>query len=63
MSFVHFCHFSSKLKPFKSGSLWFHFYCHFSLKMKSADIWLKKSCYFVLFIRGKMVKYQLILLI
>ncbi|MFS7903189.1 hypothetical protein Hanom_Chr01g00021051 [Helianthus anomalus] len=28
-SFVHFCHFSPKLKPFASGSLWFQFYYHF----------------------------------
>ncbi|MFS7907591.1 hypothetical protein Hanom_Chr01g00073141 [Helianthus anomalus] len=53
MRFDYFFHFSSKLKPFKSGSLWFYFYCHFGPKIKSADIWLIKSCYFVLFLRSK----------
>ncbi|MFS8022833.1 hypothetical protein Hanom_Chr16g01444131 [Helianthus anomalus] len=61
--FGHFCHFSSKLKFFKSGSMWFYFYCHFGPKMKSSDIWLIKSCYFVIFLKGKMTKYQLISLI
>ncbi|KAJ0454653.1 hypothetical protein HanIR_Chr15g0742551 [Helianthus annuus] len=60
---LRFGHFSPKLKPFKSRSIWFYFYCHFGPKMKSANIWLIKSCYFVLFHRGKMAKYQLISLI
>ncbi|MFS7928690.1 hypothetical protein Hanom_Chr04g00323711 [Helianthus anomalus] len=63
LRFDRFCHFSPKLKPFKSGSLWFHFYCHFGPKMKTANIWLIKSCYFILFPRVKMSKYQLISLI
>ncbi|MFS8009556.1 hypothetical protein Hanom_Chr14g01286321 [Helianthus anomalus] len=52
MSFGYFCHFSPKLKPFESGSLWFQFYCHFGQKMKSSHIYLIKSCYFVIFRRG-----------
>ncbi|MFS7987980.1 hypothetical protein Hanom_Chr11g01029171 [Helianthus anomalus] len=35
LRFGYFCHFSLKLKPFASGSLWFQFYCHFGPKMKS----------------------------
>ncbi|MFS7982666.1 hypothetical protein Hanom_Chr10g00965481 [Helianthus anomalus] len=50
----HFCQFSSKLKLFASGSMCFQFYCHFGPKMKSVHICLIKSCYFVLFRRGKM---------
>ncbi|MFS7950881.1 hypothetical protein Hanom_Chr07g00588381 [Helianthus anomalus] len=53
--FGHFCHFSPKLKPFASGSLWFQFYCHFGSKMKSGHICFLKSCYFVIFFRGKIV--------
>ncbi|MFS7965148.1 hypothetical protein Hanom_Chr08g00758701 [Helianthus anomalus] len=53
--FGHFCHFSPKLKLFAIGSLWFQFYCHFDPKMKSGHICLIKSCYFVLFRRGKMI--------
>ncbi|MFS8026543.1 hypothetical protein Hanom_Chr16g01487961 [Helianthus anomalus] len=55
MRFTQFCHFSSKLKPFASGFLWFKFYCHFGPKVKSSHIYLIKSCYFVIFLRGKMV--------
>ncbi|MFS7946807.1 hypothetical protein Hanom_Chr06g00540621 [Helianthus anomalus] len=53
--FGHFCHFSPKIKLFVSRSLWFQFYCHFGPKMKSGHICLIKSCYFVLFRRGKMI--------
>ncbi|KAJ0579410.1 putative alpha/Beta hydrolase [Helianthus annuus] len=37
LRFDHFCHFSSKLKPFEfeSGSLWFQLCCHFHQKAKS----------------------------
>ncbi|MFS7898954.1 hypothetical protein Hanom_Chr12g01171341 [Helianthus anomalus] len=35
LRFGYFCHFSPKLKPFASGSLWFQFYCHFDPKVKS----------------------------
>ncbi|MFS7928360.1 hypothetical protein Hanom_Chr04g00319861 [Helianthus anomalus] len=36
--------------------LWFfHFYCHFDPKIKSVDICIIKSCYFVFFLKGKMV--------
>ncbi|MFS8025130.1 hypothetical protein Hanom_Chr16g01471321 [Helianthus anomalus] len=35
--------------------MWFEFYCHFGLKVKTGHIYLIKSCYFVLFLRGKMV--------
>ncbi|KAJ0950066.1 hypothetical protein HanRHA438_Chr01g0045311 [Helianthus annuus] len=38
LRFVHFCHFSPKLKPFESGSLWFQFCCHFHPKSKSGQI-------------------------
>ncbi|MFS7945620.1 hypothetical protein Hanom_Chr06g00526411 [Helianthus anomalus] len=55
MWFGHFWHFGTKLKRFASGSLWFQFYCHFGLKLKSGHICLIKSCYFVLFCRGKMI--------
>ncbi|MFS7925928.1 hypothetical protein Hanom_Chr04g00290931 [Helianthus anomalus] len=55
MWFGQFCHFNSKFKLFSSGSLWFQFYCHFSPKMKSGHICLIKSCYFVIFRRGKMI--------
>ncbi|MFS7906652.1 hypothetical protein Hanom_Chr01g00061781 [Helianthus anomalus] len=55
MMFGHFYHFSPKLKHFASGSLWFHIYCHFGLKVKSSHIYLIKPCYFVLFLTGKMV--------
>ncbi|MFS7993182.1 hypothetical protein Hanom_Chr12g01091041 [Helianthus anomalus] len=53
--FGHFSYFSPKLKSFLFGSLWFQFYCHFNPKMKSCHICLIKSCYFVLFLRDKMV--------
>ncbi|MFS7998996.1 hypothetical protein Hanom_Chr12g01160751 [Helianthus anomalus] len=53
--FGQFCHFSAKLKFFASVSLWFQFYCHFGLKMKSGHICLIKSCYFIIFHRGKMI--------
>ncbi|MFS8002447.1 hypothetical protein Hanom_Chr13g01202171 [Helianthus anomalus] len=55
MSFGHIFHFSSKLKSFASGSLWFEFYCHFRLKVKSDYIYLIKCCYFVIFLMGKMI--------
>ncbi|MFS7994247.1 hypothetical protein Hanom_Chr12g01103601 [Helianthus anomalus] len=55
MRFDHFYHFSQKLKPFASGSLWFQFYYHFGPKVKSGHIYLIKSCYFVFFLRCKMV--------
>ncbi|MFS8004012.1 hypothetical protein Hanom_Chr13g01220611 [Helianthus anomalus] len=58
LRFDHFCHFSLKLKPFVSGSLWFQFYCHFGPKVKSDHIYLIKLCYFVLFHRGKMVIFN-----
>ncbi|MFS8003475.1 hypothetical protein Hanom_Chr13g01214431 [Helianthus anomalus] len=48
--FGYFCHFSSELKPFASGSLWFQFYCHFGQKMKSGHICLIKSCNIVIFL-------------
>ncbi|MFS7924936.1 hypothetical protein Hanom_Chr03g00278451 [Helianthus anomalus] len=35
--------------------MWFHFYCHFSPKMKSGHISQIKSLYFVIFLRGKMI--------
>ncbi|MFS7979553.1 hypothetical protein Hanom_Chr10g00929071 [Helianthus anomalus] len=54
LRFGHFCHFSPKLNPFASGSLWFQFYCHFGPKMKSGHICLIKSCNFVIFLRGKL---------
>ncbi|MFS8002658.1 hypothetical protein Hanom_Chr13g01204681 [Helianthus anomalus] len=47
--------FLPKLKPFTSRSLWFQFYCHFCLKMKSGHICLLKSCYLSFFLTGKMV--------
>ncbi|MFS7915961.1 hypothetical protein Hanom_Chr02g00171511 [Helianthus anomalus] len=55
LRFGHFCHFSPKLKHFVSGSLWFQFYCHFGPKVKSDHIYLIKSYYFFLFLRGKMI--------
>ncbi|MFS8027276.1 hypothetical protein Hanom_Chr16g01496791 [Helianthus anomalus] len=55
LSFGHFSHFNPNLKHFVSGSMWFQFYCHFDLKVKSCHIYLIKSYYFVLFLRGKMV--------
>ncbi|MFS7972365.1 hypothetical protein Hanom_Chr09g00843881 [Helianthus anomalus] len=66
MRFGHFCHFSSKLKLFASGSLWFQFYCHFGPKMKSGHICLIKSCNFVIFLTGKschicLIKYGIYL--
>ncbi|MFS7943841.1 hypothetical protein Hanom_Chr06g00504961 [Helianthus anomalus] len=60
LRFDDFCHFSSKLELFASGSLWFQFYCHFGLKMKSGHICLIKSCYFFFFLRGKMVILSII---
>ncbi|MFS7980821.1 hypothetical protein Hanom_Chr10g00943711 [Helianthus anomalus] len=55
LRFGQFCHFSPKLKLFAFGSLWFQFYCYFGPKMKSGHIYLIKSCYFVIFRRGKMI--------
>ncbi|MFS8029854.1 hypothetical protein Hanom_Chr17g01527211 [Helianthus anomalus] len=55
MWFGQFYYFSPKLKLFASGSLWFQFYCHFGPKKKSVHICLIKSCYFVIFRRGKMI--------
>ncbi|MFS7968759.1 hypothetical protein Hanom_Chr09g00801301 [Helianthus anomalus] len=60
LRFDHVCHFSPKLKPFKSGSLWFHFYCHFGQKVNSTDICLIKLCYFLIFPGGKMVNIILL---
>ncbi|MFS7909121.1 hypothetical protein Hanom_Chr01g00091041 [Helianthus anomalus] len=45
-----FCHFNPKLKPFKSGSLWFQFYCHFHPKSKSGQIFQLTSSFFVFFL-------------
>ncbi|MFS7959865.1 hypothetical protein Hanom_Chr08g00696151 [Helianthus anomalus] len=53
LRFDHFSHFSPKLKPFASGSLWFQFYCYFGPKMKSGHICLIKPCNFVIFLMGK----------
>ncbi|MFS7955143.1 hypothetical protein Hanom_Chr07g00639171 [Helianthus anomalus] len=66
MRFSHFCHFSLKLKPFASGSLWFQFYCHFGPKMKSGYICLIKSYNFVIFLSDKsnhicLIKYGIYL--
>ncbi|MFS8029855.1 hypothetical protein Hanom_Chr17g01527221 [Helianthus anomalus] len=66
LRFCYFCHFSTKLKPFASGSLWFRFYCHFGPKMKSGHTCLIKSCNFVIFLRGKsghicLIKYGIYL--
>ncbi|MFS7917977.1 hypothetical protein Hanom_Chr03g00195611 [Helianthus anomalus] len=66
LTFGYFCHFSQKLKPFASGSLWFQFYCHFSPKLKSGHTCLIKSCNFVIFLRGKsghicLIKYGIYL--
>ncbi|MFS7948202.1 hypothetical protein Hanom_Chr06g00557191 [Helianthus anomalus] len=58
--FGHFCHFSPKLKLFKSVSLLFHFYCHFDPKIKSPLIWLLKSGNFVFYFRGKMIHFNLL---
>ncbi|MFS7968221.1 hypothetical protein Hanom_Chr09g00794921 [Helianthus anomalus] len=55
LRFGHFCHFNTKVKSFAFGSLWFHFYCHFGPRMKSSHISQIKTCYFVFFLRGKMV--------
>ncbi|MFS7982004.1 hypothetical protein Hanom_Chr10g00957651 [Helianthus anomalus] len=55
LRFVYFCHFIPKLISFASGSLWFQFYFHFGPKVKSGHIYFIKSCYFVLYLRGKMV--------
>ncbi|MFS7958621.1 hypothetical protein Hanom_Chr07g00680881 [Helianthus anomalus] len=58
LRFGHFCHFSSNLKPFASGSMWFHFCCHFGPKAKSAQISKKNLVFFVLFlnlVRGILV--------
>ncbi|MFS7979586.1 putative alpha-L-fucosidase [Helianthus anomalus] len=46
LRFGYFCHFSPKLKPFASGSLWFQHYCHFGPKVNPCRICLRKSCYF-----------------
>ncbi|MFS7916428.1 hypothetical protein Hanom_Chr02g00177011 [Helianthus anomalus] len=46
---MRFCHFSSKLKPFESGSMWFQFYCYFHPKSKSGQIFQLTSSFFCLF--------------
>ncbi|MFS8006012.1 hypothetical protein Hanom_Chr13g01244231 [Helianthus anomalus] len=46
----HFCHFSPKLKPFESGSLWFQFCCHFHPKSKSGQIFQLTSIFFFFFL-------------
>ncbi|MFS8014109.1 hypothetical protein Hanom_Chr15g01340751 [Helianthus anomalus] len=38
LRFDHFCRFSTKLKSFESGYLWFQFCCHFHPKAKSGHI-------------------------
>ncbi|MFS8027058.1 hypothetical protein Hanom_Chr16g01494161 [Helianthus anomalus] len=35
--------------------MWLQFYCHFGLKVKSGHIYFIKSCYFVLFLKDKVV--------
>ncbi|KAJ0886847.1 hypothetical protein HanRHA438_Chr09g0384061 [Helianthus annuus] len=55
MRFGQFYHFSSNLKLFASGSLWFQFYCHFGPNLKSGQISKKKKLVFVLFLRGILV--------
>ncbi|MFS7951615.1 hypothetical protein Hanom_Chr07g00597201 [Helianthus anomalus] len=47
--FGYFCHFSSKLKHFESGSLCFQFCCYFHPKVKSSQIFQLTSNLFVFF--------------
>ncbi|MFS7941670.1 hypothetical protein Hanom_Chr06g00478971 [Helianthus anomalus] len=49
MRFGHFYYFSSKLKHFASGSLWFQFYYHFCPKLKLGHICLNKILLFCSF--------------
>ncbi|MFS7939271.1 hypothetical protein Hanom_Chr05g00449741 [Helianthus anomalus] len=46
LRFSHFYHFSPKLKPFESGSLWFQFCCHFHPKAKLSQIFQLTSKFF-----------------
>ncbi|KAJ0887450.1 hypothetical protein HanRHA438_Chr09g0390951 [Helianthus annuus] len=55
LSLVTFVILVQNLNLLHLGFLWFQFYCHFGPKVKSSHIYLIKSCYFVLFHRGKMV--------
>ncbi|MFS7999477.1 hypothetical protein Hanom_Chr12g01166631 [Helianthus anomalus] len=63
LRFGHFCHFSSKLKPFESGSLWFQFCCHFHLKSQYGQIFQLTFSFFFflsfssLLMKGKMVRF------
>ncbi|MFS7967853.1 hypothetical protein Hanom_Chr09g00790611 [Helianthus anomalus] len=50
MRFDHFCHFSPKLKPFESGSIWFQFCCHFHPKAKPSLIFLLTSIFLDFFL-------------
>ncbi|KAJ0879756.1 hypothetical protein HanRHA438_Chr10g0455181 [Helianthus annuus] len=50
LRFDHFCHFSPKLKPFDSRSLWFQFCCHFHPKSKSCQIFQLTSSFFLFFL-------------
>ncbi|MFS8015829.1 hypothetical protein Hanom_Chr15g01361291 [Helianthus anomalus] len=66
LRFGYFCHFSPKLKPFASESLWFQFYCHFGPKKKSGHTCLIKSYNFVTLLMGKpghicLIKYGIYL--
>ncbi|MFS8017476.1 hypothetical protein Hanom_Chr15g01380851 [Helianthus anomalus] len=51
--FLGFGHFCSKFKLFASEYIWFQFYYYFCSKVKSIHIYLIKSCYFIIFLRGK----------
>ncbi|MFS7996088.1 hypothetical protein Hanom_Chr12g01125711 [Helianthus anomalus] len=52
LRFGQFYHFSSNLKSFASGSLWFHFpFCHFSPKIESTHNTQIKSRCFVFLLR------------
>ncbi|MFS7921609.1 hypothetical protein Hanom_Chr03g00239001 [Helianthus anomalus] len=61
MRFGHFYRFSSKLKPFESGSLWFQFCCHFHSRAKSGQIYQLISDFFLSFssllMKGKIVRF------
>ncbi|MFS7945935.1 hypothetical protein Hanom_Chr06g00530051 [Helianthus anomalus] len=51
LRYGHFCHFSSKLKTFESGFMWFQFCCHFHPKSKFNKIFqLIFSFFFVFFL-------------
>ncbi|MFS8020451.1 hypothetical protein Hanom_Chr16g01415721 [Helianthus anomalus] len=50
LSLGHFCHFSSKMKPFESGSMKFHFLYHFHPKSKLGQNFLLTSTFFVVFL-------------